>query len=154
MLTSAFARSPPPPLLCTTGVCVVFADGILWYGREDGLRFVGAATNVEVRTCAVAPATNRVARSTSPNIAHLKSHIAQNRTLLHKLRKKYCQKPKIWAFNAFLLTNFIAQRFKISPKFPIWAMKSPIWPPWPQRAPDPTMSQCHSSFFEWPVPKM
>ncbi len=71
----------------------------------------------------------RVARSTSPNIAHLMSHIAQKRTLLHKLRKKYRPKPEIWALNAFLLTNFIAQRFKISPKFPIWAMKSPIWPP-------------------------
>ncbi len=45
--------------LCTTGVCVVFADGILWCGREDGLRFVGAATNVEVRTCAVAPAITK-----------------------------------------------------------------------------------------------
>ena len=72
----------------------------------------------------------RVARSTSPNIAHyLESHIAQLRTLLHKLRKKYRPKPEFWAFNAFLLANFIAQKFKISPKFPIWVMKSPIWPP-------------------------
>ncbi len=74
----------------------------------------------------------RVARSTRRNIAHLKSHIAPKRTLLHKKRKKYRPKHEIWAFFAFLLTNFIAQRSKISPKFPIWAMKSPIWPPCPR----------------------
>ena len=65
-----------------------------------------------------------------PNIAHLKSHIARKRTLLHKLRKKYRPKPKIWAFFAFLLTNFIAQRTKISPNILFWAMKLPVWPPW------------------------
>ncbi len=42
------------------------------------------------------------------NIAILKSHIAQKRTLLHKLRKKYHPKTEFWAFFAFLLTNFIA----------------------------------------------
>ncbi len=64
-----------------------------------------------------------------PNIAHLKSHIAPKSTLLlHNLRKKYRQKPKIWAFSTFLLPNFFAQRTKISPKFPIWTMKSPTLP--------------------------
>ncbi len=72
---------------------------------------------------------SRVARSTSPNTAHLKSHFAQKRTLLHKDRKKYRPKPKIWAFFAFSLTNCIAQRTKTSPEMLFWAMKSPIWPP-------------------------
>ncbi len=49
-------------------------------------------------------------------MAHLKSHIAQKRTLLHKL-KKYRPKPEMWAFNAFLLTNFIAQGSKYRPNF-------------------------------------
>ncbi len=30
----------------------------------------------------------------------------------------------------FILTNFIAQRTKISPKILIWAMKLPTWPPY------------------------
>ncbi len=41
-----------------------------------------------------------------PNIAQLKSHIAQKRTLLHKQRKKYRPKPEFWAFFAFYISKF------------------------------------------------
>ncbi len=53
-------------------------------------------------------------------------YIGQKHTLLHKLRKKTLK----FGLLVHFLTNFIAERSKISPKFPIWAMKSPTWPPW------------------------
>ena len=51
-------------------------------------------------------------------------------------RKKHHPRTEFRAFFAFLVTNFIAQRTKISPKILTWAMKSPTWPPWRERLSD------------------